>query len=115
MIILIFSFYLISGILSRGTSLLHNLLNKKGVVTLHGLIHSLSILTLILMDPPSVWAHGILALLYLDVAFSLFSMATNRISRGSQRWISAIYSFLYVVSLFFVGAVQVGIIKLDAL
>ena len=113
---LIFTLYLISGALSRGTSFLHNLLlNKKGGATLHGLIHSLSLLTIILMDPPSLWMPGILTLLYLDVAFLLVSMVTIRIFPVSQRWLSIAYCFVYVISLFFIGAVQVGLIKLDAL
>jgi hypothetical protein len=112
---LIFTLYLISGALSRGTSFLHNLLNKKGGATLHGLIHSLSLLTIILMDPPSLWMPGILTLLYLDVAFLLVSMVTIRIFPVSQRWLSIAYCFAYVISLFFIGAVQVGLIKLDAL
>ena len=112
---LIFTLYLISGVLSRGTSFLHNLLNKRGTATLHGLIHSLSLLTIILMDPPSLWMPGILALLCLDVAFLLVFMVTARISPRSQRWLSVIYCFAYVISLLFIGAVQVGLIKLDAL
>jgi hypothetical protein len=114
---LIFTLYLISGALSRGTSFLHNLLNKKGGATLHGLIHSLSLLTIILMDPPSLWMPGILALLYLDVVIRLIIPFLQKVGifPVSQRWLSIAYCFAYVISLFFIGVVQVGLIKLDAL